>query len=294
MADGEDSPEGTISSFAALLSFPSKSISSHSLSYTFIDLLFIKEPFLLLSLSLYCLYWLAMAVLSGLVIVSRRWRPPLLQVISHEHHRGLLGLVPKDLFDSRVVHLSQFVKSSCPSVHSEYYIYIFTVTCVLCSAAFSLAARSVGISMWYPLLLLLIPAGLNLWVNHHRSRLVDQIKDFEFNLKKTLKEFTKTDIAVHRIKWGARRLKDSDQIKPSHKVGLFCLLVEIISIEEGEEPENLPPYQTSISFENLRTMPNTLPPSYSEVALMPTAVCRPSSVVIPFNSSVNNRPPTLL
>lgn len=47
---------------------------------------------------------------------------------------------------------------------------------VACSAGFSLAARSADISMWYPLILLLVPAALSYWTSRRRATFVYRIR----------------------------------------------------------------------------------------------------------------------
>ncbi|KAI9032496.1 hypothetical protein CLU79DRAFT_150446 [Phycomyces nitens] len=136
-----------------------------------------------------------MVALATISVLSRRWRPPTLGSVNIEQHPNIFQIVPRDLLDARIDTLDLFVQTSCPSIHLEYYVYVFTVACVVCSAAFSLAARSAGISMWYPLLLLLIPAGLNIWTNQRRSGLIDRIRSVC-----SLNQFDRTTSFSHILK----------------------------------------------------------------------------------------------
>lgn len=72
--------------------------------------------------------------------------------------------------------LDRLVRTQCPSTHIEYYVFVFVIACVACSAGFSLAARSADISMWYPLILLLVPAALSYWTSRRRATFVHRIR----------------------------------------------------------------------------------------------------------------------
>jgi hypothetical protein len=69
------------------------------------------------------------------------------------------------------------VRKKYPSSHLDYYIFALAIVFVIASAAFSLVARAAGVSMWYPLILLLFPASLSLWTSRRRATMVNRVKE---------------------------------------------------------------------------------------------------------------------
>lgn len=49
------------------------------------------------------------------------------------------------------------VKTNYPQIWVETYLFIFAVALIIAAAAFSIVARAANLSMWYPLIILLIP-----------------------------------------------------------------------------------------------------------------------------------------
>ncbi|CAO0800723.1 unnamed protein product [Mucor circinelloides] len=85
--------------------------------------------------------------------------------------------IPQTLAETRVEQLSRLVANQCPSHHVDFYVFTIAVLCVICSAIFTFVARSLHISMWCPLLLLLIPTALSFWTSKRRSTLIIKIKE---------------------------------------------------------------------------------------------------------------------
>jgi hypothetical protein len=54
---------------------------------------------------------------------------------------------------------------------------MLAIVFVIASAAFSLVARAAGVSMWYPLILLIFPAVLSLWTSRRRATMVYRVKE---------------------------------------------------------------------------------------------------------------------
>ncbi|KAI9253487.1 hypothetical protein BDA99DRAFT_540739 [Phascolomyces articulosus] len=197
-------------------------------------------------------------VLTSMSIINMRWRPPRIWFEDDELRIATLGdILPKQELETRLKQLNQLVRAQCPSSHIEYYVFIFIITCIACSAGFSLAARSADISMWYPLILLIIPAALSFWTSRRRATLLYRIKQFEQVLKQTLREFNKKD----RIQWSFRRPTSDDPLPNKFRTARLCLIIELTRPEE-----DLPSYQaavTDVAFPIYypRGLP---PPSYSE------------------------------
>ncbi|EPB87703.1 hypothetical protein HMPREF1544_05484 [Mucor circinelloides 1006PhL] len=172
--------------------------------------------------------------------------------------------IPQTLAETRVEQLSRLVANQCPSHHVDFYVFTIAVLCVICSAIFTFVARSLHISMWCPLLLLLIPTALSFWTSKRRSTLIIKIKEFESALKKTLYEYTATD---QTIKWSLQRVPIDEAPCTSVR---FCLVIHVTELDPemvyvGEE---LPSYQTAL----LNTTNTFHPPSYHELTAPPQAV----------------------
>lgn len=73
--------------------------------------------------------------------------------------------------------IHRLVRNHCPSHHIDFYIFLLAVVCIICSAIFTFIARSLNISMWCPLILLLVPTGLSFWTSKRRSTLIIKIKE---------------------------------------------------------------------------------------------------------------------
>ncbi|KAG2196641.1 hypothetical protein INT46_002349 [Mucor plumbeus] len=197
-------------------------------------------------------------------IVSLRWKPPKL-IIKDESNiiTSLSSFIPQTLIESRIEQLNCLVQNQCPSHHIDFYIFTIAVLCVICSAIFTFIARSLNISMWCPLLLLLIPTALSFWTSKRRSTLIVKIKEFESALKKTLYEYTATD---QNIKWSLQRVPVDEAPCTSVR---FCLVIHIKELDPemvyvGEE---LPSYQAALNTANIFN-----PPSYHELPVPPHAV----------------------
>lgn len=91
--------------------------------------------------------------------------------------------LPSTLAQERINQLKQFTKEYCPSQHIDFYIFLIAIVCIVCSAIFTFIARSLSISMWFPLLLLLIPTILSFWTSKRRSRIYIKIREVSFEKK---------------------------------------------------------------------------------------------------------------
>lgn len=68
--------------------------------------------------------------------------------------------MPEEEFDSRLKAIDFHVKSEYPHVFLDTYLFAIAISFVIGTAAFSVAARAINLSMWYPLILLVIPAAI--------------------------------------------------------------------------------------------------------------------------------------
>ncbi|CAO3623863.1 unnamed protein product [Mucor hiemalis] len=173
------------------------------------------------------------------------------------------------LAKARIQHIERLVRNHCPSYHIDFYIFLLAVICIICSAIFTFIARSLNISMWCPLLLLLVPTGLSFWTSKRRSKLMIKIKEFESRLKKTLYEFN-TDDTSHHIIWSVERIPIEQAPIRSTR---FCLKIYITKLDNemggifdinGEE---LPSYQQASTTTAL-LIPSP-PPSYELSLIRP-------------------------
>ncbi|KAI9272113.1 hypothetical protein EDC94DRAFT_580577 [Helicostylum pulchrum] len=191
-------------------------------------------------------------------IVSLRWRPPKVLIDEESLSRNLSVLLPNTIVEARIDQIRRLVRNHCPSHHIDFYIFLLAVVCIICSAIFTFIARSLNISMWCPLILLLVPTGLSFWTSKRRSTLIVKIKEFESRLKKTLYEFNTND-SNHHINWSLERVPIEQAPCRSAR---FCLMIHITELdpEMGIYGEELPTYQ--VATNNI-----ILPPSY-ELALI--------------------------
>ncbi|OBZ81459.1 hypothetical protein A0J61_10496 [Choanephora cucurbitarum] len=176
-------------------------------------------------------------VLASLYIVSLRWKPPKLMFMEPQQKiMARLALhIPEALIQAQMDQLDQLVRHQCPSHHIDLYVFIVAVVCVVCSAVFTFVARSLEISMWCPLLLLLIPTGLSFWTSKRRSTLATRTKKFEGLVRKTLYDFTTVNPP---ILWSLEPVALDHVPFPSAKL---CLMIQLTELDD-----QLPSYQEAI------------------------------------------------
>ncbi|OAD04722.1 hypothetical protein MUCCIDRAFT_108555 [Mucor lusitanicus CBS 277.49] len=198
-------------------------------------------------------------------IVSLRWKPPKMIMLDEANViSGLSSFIPQAVAEARVEQLNRLVANQCPSHHVDFYVFTIAVLCVICSAIFTFVARSLHISMWCPLLLLLIPTALSFWTSKRRSTLIVKIKEFESALKKTLYEYTATD---QNLKWTLQRVPIDEAPCTSVRFS-FVIHITELDPEMVYVGEELPSYQAAL----LNTATPFHPPSYHELTAPPHAV----------------------
>ncbi|KAL9550102.1 hypothetical protein MBANPS3_004889 [Mucor bainieri] len=228
-------------------------------------------------------------IIACFYIVSLRWKPPRMimldptQVIpdlstfvwyncylkrtrsallTHTHSK-----IPQAVAEARVAQLRRIVEESCPSHHLDFYVFVIAVLCVICSAIFTFIARSLHISMWCPLLLLLVPTALSFWTSKRRSALIGKIKEFESTLEKILYEFTATD---QSIKWTLLRVPASEAPCTSVRFSFAIHITQFDPEMAYTAGEQLPSYQAALLTGT--ATPPFQPPGYHELAPPPRAV----------------------
>ncbi|GAB5591633.1 hypothetical protein Unana1_06533 [Umbelopsis nana] len=222
-----------------------------------------------------------MTLFTSMVIITQRWRPPRLLYEAYDNLEDLSEFLPRETFESRTKALSSLVRKRYPSSYLDYYIFILAILFVIASAAFSLVARAAGVSMWYPLILLVFPAVLSLWTSRRRATIVYRIKEFEKMLKSHLSDLNKKDASQHQLKWSVRRATRHDRVSRA----TACLVIELAQCDPEADVDTLPTYQEASEDRetdhvmvqmnnNSTTTPATRevieapPPNYTETEVM--------------------------
>lgn len=152
-----------------------------------------QQVFVLSFLLLFISHLFCSTMMIHFYVVSLRWRPPKLIILEEDslfrcvgntcyiHSCTLFNPVkkklPVSLAEARINEIKKLVKHQCPSHHVDFYIFLLAVICIICSTIFTFIARSLNISMWCPLLLLLVPTALSFWTSKRRSKLILKIKE---------------------------------------------------------------------------------------------------------------------
>jgi Flp pilus assembly protein TadB len=65
--------------------------------------------------------------------------------------------------------LEENIKKEYPHVYVDSVLFGAAILLVVVAAVFSIVSRAVGISLWYPLLILVVPAGIGLYITRRRN-----------------------------------------------------------------------------------------------------------------------------
>ncbi|KAI8138530.1 hypothetical protein BJV82DRAFT_523364 [Fennellomyces sp. T-0311] len=189
--------------------------------------------------------------LAVFALVVRRWSPSGFVMADYEAYRHLADYLPKELFEQRTAVLHALAKEKYPDIYPDTYMFMAAVSLVIVTAAFSIVARGLDISMWYPLLILIAPALLAFGTTRRRSMHYRRFLEFQDTLQTTLKDMTAHDLTRH-LKWDYRRLRHGDTAEILHlqrplSSWTISLVVEIIQIDpeihlNREVGEALPSY----------------------------------------------------
>ncbi|PHZ09212.1 uncharacterized protein RHIMIDRAFT_246185 [Rhizopus microsporus ATCC 52813] len=143
---------------------------------------------------------------------------------------------------------------------------------------FTFIARSLNISMWFPLILLIIPTILSFWTSKRRKRMYGEIREFERQVKKALSEFTKHDCSYF-IVWSFEKMQ-LDKAPCKHLQ--LCFMIRVIQLDPEmglqyssssnsnscQSNEELPTYNTAILYPSSTFQP---PPDYADIAQLDPA-----------------------
>lgn len=77
--------------------------------------------------------------------------------------------LPEEVFNARMERLQLLIRKEFPNIHPDSYMFSVAILLVIITAVFSIIARGLEISMWYPLLILLAPGLLAYWTTRRRS-----------------------------------------------------------------------------------------------------------------------------
>lgn len=77
--------------------------------------------------------------------------------------------LPEAIFLARIETLDFHIFKGYPHVWLDTYLFFIAVCFVIAAAAFSIIARAAQLSMWYPLIMLLIPASIGFITTKRRN-----------------------------------------------------------------------------------------------------------------------------
>ncbi|KAI8328932.1 hypothetical protein EDC96DRAFT_452593 [Choanephora cucurbitarum] len=185
-------------------------------------------------------------------LLVRRWRRSTLYYAEYNQYSQLREYLPEDIFISRLATIDEHVRHKYPHVWIDTYAFVTAVVFVMGTAAFSVIARAAELSMWYPLLLLAVPAFVAFFTTRRKSSYYRRLSDYYESLQSCLKELNSLDV-TRQIKWNCRRMRESDTIaslhlKPPSSQYTINFVIEVIQINVENElaQEMLPAYDTSM------------------------------------------------
>ncbi|KAI9319412.1 hypothetical protein BX666DRAFT_1840741, partial [Dichotomocladium elegans] len=184
-------------------------------------------------------------------LIIRRWRSSGLVCDTYEAFPHLAEYLPEDIFDARITSLKKLVGELYPNVYPDSYLFVCSALLVIAAVIFSIYARNLEISLWYPLLILLLPAILACWSSRRRSAHYTKLRKFHDRLQTLLKEMTREDV-LRQVKWDFRPVRAYDNaaslhLRPplsSYTVGLVIEATQADSADEvtHETGDVLPSY----------------------------------------------------
>ncbi|KAI9309376.1 hypothetical protein BJ944DRAFT_18112 [Cunninghamella echinulata] len=176
-------------------------------------------------------------VLAKFALVSRRWRPA---CIVHKKYEEYPLLMPAETIQQRMDTIKELVHKAYPKIWIDSYLFLIAIFFVIGAAVFSIALQQSSPedkrNLWYPLMVLLVPASIAFWTSRRRSVYYRQIGQFHEHLQICLKELTVLDTA-RQIKYQSRRPRDDDLTEQLNVPGHWhiTLIIEIVQID----PENI-------------------------------------------------------
>ncbi|ORZ02843.1 hypothetical protein BCR43DRAFT_482264 [Syncephalastrum racemosum] len=240
--------------------------------------------------------------LAAFALVVSRYKPTRLVVDDYAAYRQLREYLPREIFDMRIETLRLLVRREYPGLWPDTYMFMVAIALVIATAAFSIVARGLDISMWYPLLILIAPALLAYWTTRRRGMHYLRVSRFQDSLTTCLKEMTTQDIP-RQVKWDFRRPRHTDTSEELHlreSIGQYAiaLIIEAFQLDPEvdlvqQRGDILPSYVAASNDVLLALGPTAMddirllhdqrssdcevaPPVASPLAAPPPAYCPPS------------------
>ncbi|KAI8644581.1 hypothetical protein BD408DRAFT_383450 [Parasitella parasitica] len=237
--------------------------------------------------------------LASFPLLIRRWNRSKLYHINHSQYAQLVEYMPEDVFLTRLKTIDEHVYKEYPHVWTDTYLFLAAILLVVIAAAFSVVARAANISMWYPLIILVMPIMIGVITTRRRNTYYSRLTKYYESLQSCLKELNSLDV-TRQVKWGLRRLRDGDtanslHLRPPLSRYHINFIIDIIQIdtenELAQDGEILPAYHTSMTdivldigpemqqapgnrsnYISLRIQasPHSLPPAYEHNELEPS------------------------
>ncbi|KAI9268212.1 hypothetical protein BDA99DRAFT_505223 [Phascolomyces articulosus] len=173
--------------------------------------------------------------LAAFPLVINRYTPSVFVTDEYESYANLAEYLPKETFEQRMETIKTIVKEKYPNIYPETYMFSIAVILVVITAAFAILGRTLDISIWYPLLILIAPAILAYGTTRRRNQHLRKFLVFQDTLNTCLKDMTSQDITRH-VKWDYRRLRQGDTAQTLHlkrplSSWTISLVVEAIQVD---------------------------------------------------------------
>ncbi|KAI9006263.1 hypothetical protein CLU79DRAFT_572471 [Phycomyces nitens] len=146
------------------------------------------------------------------VIVIQRWRSTKLIHGPYQSYAQLGEYLSEEIFNERMAAIQELTHKKYPHVWPNTLLFAGSVALVVLAAVFAIVANAIGLSLWYPLLILIIPGLMGFWSSRRRSRQIGRLEQYRDELKDCLKVMSFEDYG-RQVKWGFRRLRQSDDIQ---------------------------------------------------------------------------------
>ncbi|CAO3629527.1 unnamed protein product [Cunninghamella blakesleeana] len=160
--------------------------------------------------------------------------------------------MPAETIKERINTIQDIVLKSYPKIWIDSYLFLVAIIFVIGAAAFSIALQQTSDgshNLWYPLLVLLVPASIAFWTSRRRGVYYRQIGEFHEQLINCLKELTVLD-TTRQIKYRSRRPRDDDL---TDQLGVptqwhISMIIEISQVDPEDinhQDEILPHYNSA-------------------------------------------------
>ncbi|OAD08354.1 hypothetical protein MUCCIDRAFT_182437 [Mucor lusitanicus CBS 277.49] len=186
--------------------------------------------------------------LASFPLLVRRWNRSKLHHIDYSKYTQLVEYMPEDVFLTRLKTIDKHVYNEYPHVWVDTYLFLTAIMLVVATAAFSVVARAANLSMWYPLIILVVPIVIGFITTRRRNAYYTRLS------KSCLKEMNSLDV-TRQVKWSFRRLRENDtaavlHLRPPLTRYHINFVVDVIQIntenELADEGEMLPAYHTAM------------------------------------------------